>query len=330
MAELLTRSASLTGYAELARSLGLDPHRLARDQGLPASCLTDPDLKVPALAVSRLLEQAARQSGVEDFGLRLAETRRLSNLGVVAFVVREQPTLRKAIDTLVSYTWAQNQALSLRLDVEGDVAVLREGSAGINARRSRQGLELSLGVLVLTIRSLVGQAWRPREVRFTHPRPGDLATHRRVFGVAPLFDQDFDGLVIETRDLESSVAGADPVAARQALRYIEQEAGGGPRDLAATVRELIFALLPTGACNVERVAAHMGISRRTLHRRLAEAGGVSFAELLDEARVGLARRYLQAGAYSLTEIAERLGYSSLSAFSRWRRHRLSAGDFAAK
>lgn len=320
MAELLTRSASLTGFADLARGLGLDPLRLAAEQRLPPACLTDPDLRIPAVSAGRLLESAARLSGAADFGLRLAETRRLSNLGAVAFVIREQPTLRKALDALVSYTWAQNQALTLRLDVHGDIAIVREVMSGPRPNASRQVNELTIGVLVRTIRALTTQSWRPQDVCFGHPAPADLATHRRVLGVTPLFDQEFDGVVLAARDLDIEIAEADPVAARRALRYVESEAAFRGEDREEIVRELILALMPTGACTIERVAAHLGVSRRTLHRQLA-ARGASFTALLEDARALLAERYLASNQYTLTEIAERLGYGSLSAFSRWRRAR---------
>lgn len=325
MAERLTRSASLTGFSDVARTLGLDPLRLAAEQGLPPACLTDPDLRIPALATGRLLERAARLSGAWDLGLRMAETRRLSNLGAVAFVVREQPTLRKALDALASFTWAQNQALTLRLDVHGEVAILREIMAGPHPNASRQVNELTVGVLVRTIRGLVGRGWRPRQVCFSHAAPTDLAPHRRVLGVAPLFEQDFDGVVLEARDLDLQIADADAVAARRAQRYVELEAAFRRDDPVETVRELILALLPTGTCTVARVAACLGVSRRTLHRRLAEAGGPSFTDLLADTRTGLAERYIASGRYTLTEIAERLGYGSLSAFSRWRRLRRLSG-----
>ena len=213
MAEPLARSAILTGYADLARSLGLDPLRLTAEQGLPPGCLANPDLWIPAFAVGRLFERTAQVADVMDFGLRLAETRRLSNLGAIGLVLREQPTLRKAIEAMISYSWAQNQALTLRLEVLGDVAILREGTASIAGRQSD---EMMLGVLALTIRRLVGQAWRPREVHLTHSRPADVTAHRRVFGVMPLFGEEFDGLVFDAGDLEAPIAGADPVAAATA------------------------------------------------------------------------------------------------------------------
>lgn len=320
----LARSAALTGYADLARSVGLDPLRLAAEQDLPSGCLTNPDLWIPAFAIGRLLERSAAACGVTDFGLRLAETRRLSNLGAVGLVVREQPTLRKALEAMISHSWAVNQALTLKLELHGDIAILREGSA---SRGGHQGDEMTLGVIALTIRRLVGQGWRPREVCFTHVQTGDVSAHRRVFGVAPLFGQDFDGLVIDAADLDAPIAGADPVAATHALRYLAQQPRFDGDNPTGTARELILALLPTGTCTVERVAAHMGLSRRTLCRRLTEANAPTFTELLNDVRIGLAERYLSAGRHSLTEIADRLGYGSLSAFSRWRRFNLG-GDRA--
>ena len=259
---------------------------------------------------------------IADFGLRLAETRRLSNLGAIGLVLREQPTLRKALDAMISYSWAQNQGLTLRLEIHGDVTILREATASTAGRQSD---EMLLGVLGLTIRRLVGKDWRPSEVHLTHSRPADITTHRRVFGVTPLFAQEFDGLVLDTSDLDMPIADADPAAAARALRYLDQETRFDRDDPTPAVRELILALLPTGTCTIEQVAAHMGLSRRTLHRRLAAANAPAFTDLLNEVRIGLARRYLASGHHSLTEIAERLGYGSLSAFSRWRRHSLEAG-----
>jgi Arabinose-binding domain of AraC transcription regulator, N-term len=87
----LIRSAVLTDYVLVARSLGLEPYRLVQAAGLPASCLRDPDRKIPLGAVLHLLEDSARAAGIEDFGLRLAERRSLSNLGPVGLLVRVAP-----------------------------------------------------------------------------------------------------------------------------------------------------------------------------------------------------------------------------------------------
>jgi len=90
----LIRSAALNNYVELSRSLGLDPYRMITSCGLPAACLDDPDTKVPLASVIKLLEQSALKSGKPDFGLRLAENRTLANVGALALLVREQPSVR--------------------------------------------------------------------------------------------------------------------------------------------------------------------------------------------------------------------------------------------
>jgi hypothetical protein len=107
----LIRSAALNNYVELARSLGLDPYRMIAAYDLPAACLDDPEIKVPVTSVIKLLEESALRSGKIDFGLRLSENRTLANLGALALLVREQPTIRKALDALAGYMFLHSEAL---------------------------------------------------------------------------------------------------------------------------------------------------------------------------------------------------------------------------
>ena len=95
----LLRSASLMGFDELARAGGLNPDAMLRQAGLNPRHLADPDTPISALGVCQLLEASAAASGIEDFGLRLASTRKLSNLGPLSAVMREAQTAREAIDT---------------------------------------------------------------------------------------------------------------------------------------------------------------------------------------------------------------------------------------
>jgi AraC-like DNA-binding protein len=316
---LLVRSATLSHYAELARAVGLDPLRLLAEHDLPASSLADPDLFIPADAVYRLFEVSAARSGVIDFGLRLAEMRQLSDLGAVGLVMREQPTLRAAIETCINYIWMNSQALSLRLEITDDVGIVHFSHPAATSV-GPQIIEGTVATIVRTLRHLLGNAWRPDAIAFMHAAPADLTTHRRVLGLTPTFGEAFIGVVIPVAGLAAPVAGADPVIGRRLERYLALTQATRRDGPVFSARELILALLPTGACSTQRIAQHMGIDRRTLHRRLAE-GGVTYRGLLDEAREQLVTAYLEAGERSLTEIADLLGYSSLSAFSRWHKER---------
>ena len=90
--------------------------------------------------------------------------------------------------------------------------------------------------------------------------------------------------------------------------------------MVARVRALIEALLPTGRCSIVQVARSLGVDRRTVQRRLADSGE-TFSSLLDAVRAELAERQVPNPRRSLTEIAEALGFSGSSAFSRWFRRR---------
>jgi len=90
--------------------------------------------------------------------------------------------------------------------------------------------------------------------------------------------------------------------------------------LAAAVRSLVRDMLPLGGCRVEEVAHYLGVDRRTVHRHLAR-NGETFSSLMDEVRGELAESYLAGNKRRLTEIAQLLGFSAISAFSRWhKRH----------
>ncbi len=311
------RSAGLAGFLAVAREVGLDPYRIAAEFGVPAAALTDPDLRISTGAIMGMIEAAAVRSGAEDLGLRLAARRKLSDLGVVGLAIREQPTLGAALDVLRGYFWLQNESYALDIEVEGDLTFLKVSMGGFPGRHVA---EMVIGAFVGAVRTLVGDTWRPLQVCFLHNAPRGTEGHRRLFGVAPAFNETFLGLVIKTKDLDTPLVGADPQLAREVTRYLEQLSAGRTRNFSGQVRDLIGVLLPSGACTVERVADRLGVDRRTVHRRLA-AEGASFTALVDEGRVELAQVLLRDPDRTLRRVSELLGFAALSSFAHWfRRH----------
>lgn len=320
----LVRAAALTNFSRIVAGCGLDGPALLREVGLPPRCLDDPDLKVPARAVCQLLELAAERGKDPALGLRMVESRRLSNLGSLGLLMRDEPTLRDALEVVVRHVHLHNEALSVRIEQIGDLVVIRQAFIDEGLVKLRQASELALGVLYRMLGIFMGADWHPRRVCFIHRAPASLAVHRRVFGEALEFGHEFNGLVCAASDLDAPNPGADPVMARYTQRLLAQ----GP-DAAATlgsqVRQLAVLLLPRGHCRVEPIAQHLGMDRRTVARRLA-AEGTSFSQLLDRLRSDLLARYLNDGARSISEVSALLGFSSPSAFSRW--HRVQFGHAA--
>jgi AraC-like DNA-binding protein len=320
----LTRSAALTDYVEVARAVGVDPYRMLDEVSLPRACLRNPDLKISAGAVGRLLEATARVAGIDDFGLRLAERRVLSNLGPVGLIVREQPTVRKAIEALIQYMGLHSEAQSPRMEDAGDIVTVIVGLVIRRPAPMRQSIELSMGVLYRILRLFLGDAWKPKLICFTHRAPRNRDTYRRLFGIAHLrFSHDFNGIVCAARDLDAPIQAADPTMARYVQQYLDSIAALAGATISDKVRELIWMMLSSGNCSIERVAKHLGVDRRTVHRRLAREG-TSFSTLLDAVRTETVTRFIENRDRPLYVVAEMSGFSAQSAFSRWFRSRFGS------
>lgn len=316
MAKML-RSASLTNFVDVARSVGLDPYLQLRQAGIEAAALLDPDVMIPAKSLMRLLEDSARVSGVEDFGLRIAETRQLANLGALAIVVREEPTLRKGLESIARYHRVQNEALSLCIEEADGVAILKQELMDSGRSSLRQSNELLVCVLYRMLKLLLGPAWKPRSICFTHSAPVSRATHRRAFGGMPVqFSQDFDGIVFAGADLDAEILSHDRVLALHARDFLETQLAQSDATMPDKVRKLVFVLLPKGDCTAERVAQQLGVDRKTLYRHLTHHGQ-DYSSIVDTVRVDLVTRYVENRERPLSNVAVLLGFSSLSAFSRW-------------
>lgn len=314
---LLVRAASLTNYREVARAGGLDPDRMLVDAGLSPSVLNEPDLMIPVERLGRLLQASATQSGNESFGLCMAESRLLSNLGAVGMLIRDQATLRDSLDVLMRYQVLLNGSLSLMVEESAGVVVLREVvKAGHAQQPTRQRIELAIGVMLRLMRQFLGASWQPRRVCFEHPAPRDLTVHHRVLGRRVEFNADFNGIVCASTDLDVRNPFADPAMARYAQQLLDASAKPQRPTLLEEVRRAILLLLPSGRCSIEQVAEQLGMASRTAQRGLADQGQ-SFSSMVNAIRIELAARHVLESDRPLTEVAMLLGFSAPSAFSRW-------------
>ena len=318
------RAAALTHYAEVAIAHGLDPWQMVREAGLSSTCLDDPNLRLPIERVTYLLETSAARSGVEAFGLLMVEGRRISNLGLLGLLTREEASLRLALQSSQRYGNLHNQSLVQRLEESGGMATIYEDLLTSEAGYTRQGVEMVVGVMMRMIKLLLGADWQARRICFSHPEPLDSTVHRRVLGQTPEFHCEFNGIVCTSADLDTPIASADP-AMSELLRKQLRLDGVAQTSVADEVREMIMLLLPRGRCTAEQIAQLMGVTRRTLHRRL-DAEGQSYFAMLQTIRLELCKSYVAEVRRPLRDVAQMLGFGELSSFSRW--HRQSFGSSA--
>jgi AraC-like DNA-binding protein len=312
----MVRAAVLTNYFEVASHLGFNPQQLLSKVGLNRRLLSDPENRIPLAAAVALLEETARQTGCDTFGLRMAELRQLADIGVVSLLLTHQRTLRDALQILTEYRHLMNESLAINIEDAGNMVILRQEIVGDAPAATRQGTELAIGVLFRLCSALLGQHWHPVGVTFTHSGPGDLRLHRRMFRCRVEFAGEFNGISCRAVDFDHENPLADPAMARNAARLVDTLPRPGTTSIVQEVRKAIYVGLPMGRATIEEVAQSLGMNVRTLQRRLDESG-CTFSDVINEVRRELVLRYMDNPQYQLSRIAELLGYSVLSSFTRW-------------
>lgn len=310
------RSASISGYAELARKLGLDPADLARQVGLNLRSLATPDHRLPAFKVYRLMELSAAAAGVPEFGLMLAGKRGLSHLGELGLLVRDEPNVRRGLQRIASGMKLHSTCVVMQLQEEHGFALVTLNVLPDGESHIRQSVEAAVALLHQILAALLGPGWRPLEVQFVHAVGSSTRAHRQFFACPVRFACQHNAVVLRSSDLDQAVPGADQGFRAYTRQAIPAWASQGNRVGVNRVRHAILQSLPSGQCTSEAVARQLGVHRRTLHRHLGEEG-LDFTTLLDAMRLELAQQYLEAGELKMTEISELLGFNAASSFSRW-------------
>jgi AraC-like DNA-binding protein len=266
--------------------------------------------------VARLLELSARRSGCPEFGLRLAELRHLGTLGPLGLVLRDEPTLGAALELLIRHERAYNEALHMHMRQDGELTTIEVWLEFGEPAPTWQASDLLMGALLGIVRALVGAAWMPRSVSFTHGAPEDATAYHRLCGPTVRFADRFTGLVFPTGQLDTAVVTSDASLRPYAQEFLRQVVSYGAVTATAQATEAVEFLLPLGRCSLGQVSRHLGLRPRELQRRLEEEGS-SFSGVVHDERKRLAERNLLNSQFSVTEISQMLGFAAPSAFSRW-------------
>lgn len=307
----------MTGLLETIAAAGGDPDHILRMFGLERSALTNSEGFIASSIFARMLEEAARATADECFGLHFGEHFNPKDIGPLVYVVLNSPTVAAAIHNIERYLHIHNEAAKLSFSIEGQQGYLRFLLADLAIDSTRQHNEYSMAVVLNTFRIVAGSHWTPREVQFVHEAPEHTSEHLRVFGAPVLFGCASNALVMEREFIERQVPAADQRLYRILKQHAERVLSETPResDLIAAVRRAIAESMREGNPKLDRVIKKLLMSPRTLERRLKEHG-VVFKKLVDDTRRRFALNYLRDRKHRLTEIAFLLGYSQVSAFNR--------------
>jgi len=309
------RAVTLSRYVEVARKVGLDGNRMLREVGISREWLEDPEHRLPAGKVLALLDRSAELSGCESFGILLTEARTFPSLGPLSLLLERLANVREVVREATEFQRHLNDIVDFSTDDSGDTCVVRLDMAPAFWSMTACDHIVSMAYMVLVGAS--GNRWQPDRIHFVRREPADPTPWRQMFHVPIEFDSTFSGLSASRDSMLVPLPLANEVMvnhARRLLRLVHVDPTA--ETFTERVRRSITLLLPSGHATIERVAAQLGLSSRSLQRRLDEEGH-QFAELLNEVRRELATAYLSSSTHPITTVAELLGYSSPSSFTRW-------------
>ena len=310
------RASALQGFGSLAARLGGDPDVLLNARGIGRADGSAPDASVPYSAVIEVLEDAAESLKCPDFGLRLSSMQDVDVLGPAAMIMRYSETVRDALSAISTWLFVHTPAAAVGLTDAGAEEVLLTYEVLLPGLRGRrQILDLSLGLAQSQLEMLLGERFRSRQVRLGYRRPASTAGLKSRFGDGLLFDSATSGIAIPSAALARPVPTANAHYRQVVLDYLRTQRAAREKDVTERVRDLVGQLLPTGQLSLAAVAEVLGLTPRSLQRRLA-GHGLELRRLVDETRRARVADYLRVTDAPLARIAGMLGYADQSAFNK--------------
>ncbi len=284
--------------------------------GIPAAVLTQHNVEVADIKYVELLETVAREAN-PTIGLDMGDAVELRDLGVLGHALAACQSVGQALEVFARYLYVFSQSNKFRLDVAKNQAVCTYSVSILQPDLVRQDAEFAISVVTHSIFDLVGKRPTPRLIEFCHSRLPSARKHERFFGCEVAFGRAANRIHFSRNVLDAPVLSADAGLLEALKFYLDDRliTRSEEEDTVVKTRHLISTSLTYGIPTVERIAERMGISGRSLQRRLAERGFL-FSDMVEATCRPIAMDYVCNTEYALTDIALMVGYNDLSAFSR--------------
>jgi len=293
--------------APLYLELGIDPKVMEKD-----------DASLSLVKHYELLELAAARSDNRFLGIAMALDTRNNDLGVLGYMLRNAPNLEVSLELVQRYVKLVAPNSTVSVSDEDSHTTLTYKISGISADLSIQSIEMTVAQYVRLIRTILDdENWQPVRMYFEHGAPSPEQLKDFPFDCELIFNHFFSGICFNSELMSHANQHFDP----QLLALLESQVQQSAQSLLSSdslldhIRVLITSNLGNTEVTADNIAAELLMSRRTLNRRLSE-NGTTFNSLRENIVFHMAKESLCNTSISITELAQKLGYSDSSAFNR--------------
>ncbi|MBU0970382.1 MAG: AraC family transcriptional regulator [Proteobacteria bacterium] len=285
--------------------------------------LHNPDAIITPANFLKIVKNGLTLSADEDLGLRIGREQNLTGLGFWGYAIMCSHTLKEAADVAVQYWKVSGSLVDIVRKSEGDIQIweilppypYKEPSLW------RYAVEEMLSTWYSSTCFLAGGKLPLTEIHLSYPEPGYSRLYREMFQCPIYYDHTIDSVSFPTELLDISISmGHDQMAEVCTQRCEELADKWGRRDeLVESIRTIVTSS-SFRERRLEEVARQIGVSGRTLRRKLKEQG-TTFQKVLDETRAEYAKHYIENTALTIEQIADRIGFSEATnfraAFRKW-------------
>lgn len=273
-------------------------------------------LALPIEDLTDMLDQVAVLKGAGFFGVDVAKRVTAAHLGVLGYVLLACPHLGAALNRLEKYARLLDR--SFFMEITGDEKYITF-SWPLMIREVYHPLfaEMGIATFVQYARNLTGKDLPLQSVSFCHEPIVDVSRYTEFFGCPVQFNQPEAFMSFEINHLNTPLRQPDErlltILENQAMQALAQIPN--QQQFLQQVHAIMLTLCRETLPTLDEVASRLNMSARTLQRKLSDHG-FTFQQLLEQTQQHLAEQYLKDERLQLVEIAQLLGYSDQSAFTR--------------
>lgn len=298
------------------KARGFSAGQILSGTGLTENGLDHPEERVTYRQRVRQIQNVIDLVDDPGFWLDVRAEVSISDYGLLGYAMMSSATLEKAIQIAAKYHKTAGAMFELIFLTEDKEAILRIDHLLATDEVGQYIVEELFKSMTPLISLLLGDAFKPSEIRLNYPEPAYMERYQAAFLCPVTFDNPYCEYRFKGALLSRPLAEADTNTARiceescrKLLDQMEIEEG--------LVSRICHHLLskPGDFPKLEIIASQLSLGDRTLRRRLKDLG-TSYQKILDDVKKELAMEYLQTTNLSIQEISDLLGYSEVTNFRR--------------